>query len=31
VFVIELPELGGVRRLSGLGIKSHALIAFEGH
>lgn len=30
-FVIDLPELGGVKRLSALNVKSHALMAFEGH
>jgi len=30
-FVIDLPDLGGVKRLSALGLRSHALIAFEGH
>jgi adenine phosphoribosyltransferase len=30
-FVIDLPDLGGVKRLNAHGIKSHALIAFEGH
>jgi len=30
-FVIDLPDLGGVKRLNALGLKSHALIAFEGH
>jgi adenine phosphoribosyltransferase len=30
-FVIDLPELGGMKRLSGLGVKGHALMAFEGH
>ena len=29
--VIDLPELGGVKRLDALGIESHALMAFEGH
>lgn len=31
VFIIDLPELGGVKRLEGVGVKSHALMAFEGH
>lgn len=31
VFVVDLPELGGVKRLDALGVKSHALMAFEGH
>ena len=30
-FIIDLPELGGVKRLDKLGVDSHALIAFEGH
>jgi adenine phosphoribosyltransferase len=30
-FIIDLPELGGVKRLDGLGVDSHVLIAFEGH
>lgn len=30
-FIIDLPDLGGVTRLRGLGIESHALMAFEGH
>jgi adenine phosphoribosyltransferase len=30
-FVIDLPELGGAKRLAALGIKCHALMAFEGH
>jgi adenine phosphoribosyltransferase len=30
-FIIDLPELGGVKKLNGLGIACHALIAFEGH
>jgi len=31
MFVIDLPELGGMQRLSALGIKSRALMSFEGH
>ena len=31
VFVIDLPELGGVARLKTMGVESHALMAFEGH
>lgn len=31
VFVVDLPELGGVKRLDALGVKSHALMTFEGH
>jgi adenine phosphoribosyltransferase len=30
-FIIDLPELGGLKRLERLGIKCHALVAFEGH
>lgn len=30
-FVIDLPELGGSRRLEALGVPVHSLIAFEGH
>jgi adenine phosphoribosyltransferase len=30
-FVIELPELGGAKRLAALGVPSHALVSFEGH
>jgi adenine phosphoribosyltransferase len=30
-FIIDLPELGGMKKLAGLGIESHALMAFEGH
>jgi adenine phosphoribosyltransferase len=30
-FIIDLPELGGLKRLGGLGIASHVLMAFEGH
>ena len=30
-FIIDLPDLGGLKRLSGQGIKSHVLMAFEGH
>ena len=30
-FVIDLPELGGVKRLAALGINCHWLMAFEGH
>ena len=30
-FIIDLPELGGMRKLAALGIKSHVLMAFEGH
>ncbi len=30
-FIIDLPELGGVRLLNEAGIDCHALVAFEGH
>jgi adenine phosphoribosyltransferase len=30
-FVIDLPELGGMKRLTGLGVAGHALVTFEGH
>jgi adenine phosphoribosyltransferase len=30
-FVIDLPELGGARRLEAAGVKCHTLMAFEGH
>ena len=30
-FIIDLPELGGMKKLAALGIKSHVLMAFEGH
>jgi adenine phosphoribosyltransferase len=30
-FIIDLPELGGMRKLSSLGVEGHALVAFEGH
>ena len=30
-FIIDLPDLGGVKRLREHGIDSHALVAFEGH
>jgi adenine phosphoribosyltransferase len=30
-FIIDLPELGGVKLLRSHGIESHALVAFEGH
>jgi len=30
-FIIDLPELGGAKRLAALGLACHALIAFEGH
>jgi adenine phosphoribosyltransferase len=30
-FVIDLPDLGGAKRLEGLGIHLHTLFGFEGH
>ena len=30
-FIIDLPELGGMAKLAGLGVACHALMAFEGH
>lgn len=30
-FIIDLPELGGVKRLDAMGVASHTLIAFDGH
>lgn len=30
-FVIDLPELGGTKRLAAQNVKVHTLIAFEGH
>ncbi len=30
-FIIDLPELGGARRLQDLDVEVHALMAFEGH
>ncbi len=30
-FIIDLPDLGGMTRLAGLGITGHAVMAFEGH
>jgi adenine phosphoribosyltransferase len=30
-FIIDLPELGGLKRLEGLGVRCRALISFEGH
>ena len=30
-FIIDLPELGGIKLLKSHGIVSHALVAFEGH
>jgi adenine phosphoribosyltransferase len=31
VFIIDLPDLGGVKRLEAVGVRSHALMAFGGH
>jgi adenine phosphoribosyltransferase len=30
-FIIDLPDLGGIKRLKACGVDSHALLAFEGH
>jgi adenine phosphoribosyltransferase len=30
-FIIDLPELGGLKKLAALGIETHVLMAFEGH
>jgi adenine phosphoribosyltransferase len=30
-FIIDLPDLGGSKKLAGLGVKWHALMAFGGH
>jgi adenine phosphoribosyltransferase len=30
-FIIDLPDLGGVKLLQALDIRCHALVAFEGH
>lgn len=30
-FIVDLPELGGSKRLKDLGIDSHALMTFDGH
>jgi adenine phosphoribosyltransferase len=30
-FIVDLPELGGMAKLTALGVAGHALIAFEGH
>ncbi len=30
-FVIDLPELGGSRRLAALGVPVRTLVSFEGH
>ncbi len=30
-FIVDLPDLGGMKRLSDLGIEGHAIVAFDGH
>lgn len=30
-FIVDLPELGGTKRLEAEGVESHVLIAFDGH
>ncbi len=30
-FIVDLPELGGAKKLRSLGIDSHALMSFDGH
>ena len=30
-FIVDLPDLGGMKKLAELGIKTHVLMAFEGH
>ena len=30
-FVIDLPDLGGIKKLEALGVKTHALVQFGGH
>ena len=30
-FIIDLPDLGGIKKLKALDVESHALLAFEGH
>ena len=30
-FIVDLPDLGGMKRLDALNIRSHALVAFSGH
>jgi adenine phosphoribosyltransferase len=30
-FIVDLPDLGGMQRLAGLGVRSHKLVAFSGH
>jgi adenine phosphoribosyltransferase len=30
-FIVDLPDLGGSRKLTSLGVRWHALVSFEGH
>lgn len=30
-FIVDLPDLGGMNKLTALGVSSHALMTFEGH
>jgi adenine phosphoribosyltransferase len=30
-FIVDLPELGGVRRVAAMDVKVHTLVSFEGH
>lgn len=30
-FIIDLPDLGGLKKLEAMGVKCHALVSFEGH
>ena len=30
-FIVDLPDLGGMKRLAALGVESYALVAFGGH
>jgi adenine phosphoribosyltransferase len=30
-FIVDLPDLGGMKRLSDLGVSGHALVSFGGH
>ena len=30
-FIVDLPDLGGMKRLEALGVESRALVAFDGH
>ncbi len=30
-FIVDLPDLGGMKRLADLGVESHALVSFGGH